>query len=151
MRLWSIEFSYLDSKGIVALWREALLAKKVLEGKTKGYKNHPQLDRFKETKNPLKTINTYLRYVYEEARQRGYRFEEKKIEKKLVDKKIKIKVTSGQVTYEFNHLLKKLELREVKQYNLLKDKKQKKCCPLFVKEKGPIESWEVIEQKERQG
>jgi len=60
MRLWSIKFEYLDSKGIVALWREALLAKKVLEGKTKGYRNHPQLIRFKEQPDPLSAINAYL-------------------------------------------------------------------------------------------
>lgn len=46
MRLWTISFKYLDAKGLVALWREALLAKNVLAGLIKGYKNHPQLDRF---------------------------------------------------------------------------------------------------------
>ena len=49
MRLWSVHPKYLDSKGLVALWREALLAKQVLEGGTKGYRNHPQLDRFKKS------------------------------------------------------------------------------------------------------
>jgi len=42
MRIWSIHPKYLDAKGLVALWRETLLAKHVLEGKTKGYTNHPQ-------------------------------------------------------------------------------------------------------------
>ena len=60
MRLWSIHFKYLDSKGLVALWREAFLAKKVLEGKTKGYKNHPQLERFRNSSNPISSINSYL-------------------------------------------------------------------------------------------
>ena len=41
MKLWSIHPKYLDAKGLVALWREALLAQKVLDGKTEGYKNHP--------------------------------------------------------------------------------------------------------------
>jgi len=44
MRIWSLHPKYLDSKGMVALWREALLAKQVLLNKTKGYKNHPQLN-----------------------------------------------------------------------------------------------------------
>ena len=39
MRLWSIHPKYLDCKGLVALWREALLAKKVLRGKTRKYAN----------------------------------------------------------------------------------------------------------------
>jgi hypothetical protein len=59
MRIWSIHPKYLDTKGIVALWREALLAKNVLEGKTKGYKNHPQLDRFKSASKPSDAINYY--------------------------------------------------------------------------------------------
>jgi hypothetical protein len=29
---------------LVAVWREGLLAQAVLQGKTNGYKNHPQLD-----------------------------------------------------------------------------------------------------------
>lgn len=46
MRIWSVHPSLLDAKGLVACWRETLLAQKVLQGLTKGYKNHPQLDRF---------------------------------------------------------------------------------------------------------
>ncbi len=56
MRLWSIHPMYLDSKGLVALWREALLAQNVLLEKTKGYKNHPQLIRFRASKNALGAI-----------------------------------------------------------------------------------------------
>ena len=46
MRLWSLHPKYLDIKGLVACWREGLLARKVLLDQTKGYKNHPQLIRF---------------------------------------------------------------------------------------------------------
>jgi hypothetical protein len=52
MRIWSLHPKYLDSGGLVALWRESLMALHVLEGKTKGYKNHPQLARFKKAKKP---------------------------------------------------------------------------------------------------
>ena len=31
MRIWSLHPKYLDAKGVVALWRETLLAKNVLE------------------------------------------------------------------------------------------------------------------------
>lgn len=37
MRIWSLHPSYLDAKGLVALWRETLLAQKVLLGATVGY------------------------------------------------------------------------------------------------------------------
>ncbi|OAD21125.1 DNA-(apurinic or apyrimidinic site) lyase / pyrimidine dimer DNA glycosylase, partial [Candidatus Thiomargarita nelsonii] len=38
MRLWSLHPKYLDPKGLVALWRETLLAQKVLLGETRGYR-----------------------------------------------------------------------------------------------------------------
>jgi len=71
MRIWSLHPKYLDTKGLVALWRETLLAQHVLEGKTKGYKNHPQLDRFKRSKKPIEVINQYLAGVYAEALTRS--------------------------------------------------------------------------------
>jgi len=93
MRLWSLHPKYLDSKGLVALWREALLAKNVLEGKTKGYKNHPQLLRFKELNDPVGGINQYLTAVYEEALERGYHFNRSKIS--FDHSPTKIHVTKG--------------------------------------------------------
>jgi len=48
-----------------------LLTKKVLEGATNGYKNHPHLLRFKNFKEPLSAINSYLYYVYLEADKKG--------------------------------------------------------------------------------
>ncbi|MEM2345154.1 MAG: pyrimidine dimer DNA glycosylase/endonuclease V [Archaeoglobaceae archaeon] len=74
MRLWSLHPALLDPKGLVALWRETLLARKVLEGKTKGYRNHPQLQRFRNYSNPIVAINSYLYFVFLEANRRGYRF-----------------------------------------------------------------------------
>ena len=47
MRLWTLHPKYLDRQGLVAVWREGLLAQAVLHSNTKGYKNHPQLDRFR--------------------------------------------------------------------------------------------------------
>ncbi len=118
MRLWSISPKYLDTKGLLALWREALLAKKVLEGKTKGYKNHPQLIRFKNTKKPLKFINQYLYFIFLEAKKRKYNFDETKF--KNYNIKEKIPVTRGQIIFEFNHLLKKLKNRDKMRYEKLK-------------------------------
>ena len=47
MRIWSLHPQYLDRQGLTAAWREGLLAQKVLTGTTKGYRNHPQLRRFR--------------------------------------------------------------------------------------------------------
>nr|WP_253280607.1 pyrimidine dimer DNA glycosylase/endonuclease V [Arcanobacterium phocae] len=47
MRLWSIRPSQLDRAALIAGWREGLLAQKVLAGLTKGYRHHPQLERFR--------------------------------------------------------------------------------------------------------
>jgi len=107
MRLWSISPKYLDRQGLLAVWREGLLAKHVLEGKTKGYKNHPQLIRFKDSKDALAYINNYLLTIYKEAENRGYKFSLNKLDglKKISNH---IRVSTSQVTYEFNHLLNKL-------------------------------------------
>lgn len=70
MRLWTIHPKYLDARGLVALWRETLLAQKVLQGDTKGYKNHPQLIRFNEQTDPVAHLATYLRFIHLEAVRR---------------------------------------------------------------------------------
>ena len=144
MRLWSIHPKYLDTKGLVALWRESLLAKAVLEGKTKGYTNHPQLERFKNHKEPIKAINAYLNEVFIEAKSRGHNFDKNKIEYTEVNELII--VNDEQVKYEFSHLIKKLKIRDKSKY--LKIKKESKILthPLIKTKKGPIEKWEIINQ-----
>jgi hypothetical protein len=79
MRLWSLHPSLLDAKGLVALWREALLAQRVLQGNTTGYRAHPQLHRFRQSADPLGVISTYLWAVHDEATRRGYAFGAAKI------------------------------------------------------------------------
>ncbi len=142
MRLWSIHPSYLDAKGLVALWREGLLAQKVLQGQTKGYRNHPQLVRFKNTKNPLGAIADYLRGVLDEADNRGYNFDRSKI----INKQFRgtIPVTSGQLTYEFKHLSTKLKTRDNELYLKLIKIEKIECHPLFNVIHGDVEDWEVI-------
>lgn len=142
MRIWTIHPMYLDSKGLVALWRESLLAKNVLLDLTKGYKNHPQLIRFKNTKKPIISINTYLYYVHLESLKRNYSFDQSKIGE--IDKSIKIKVTSEQINYEFKHLLKKLKFRDKKKYEFLRDFEDIKTNPVFTNKKGPVEKWEKV-------
>ena len=141
MRIWSIHPSYLDSKGLVALWRETLLAKKVLEGKTKGYKNHPQLNRFKATKHPVKVINQYLKEIFIEAEKRNYNFDRNKINWKL--KSETIVVSKGQINYEIQHLLNKLKVRDKLKYDKLKTINNYESHPLFNIIDGEIENWEI--------
>ncbi|MFT5171483.1 MAG: hypothetical protein ACI9BD_001260, partial [Candidatus Marinamargulisbacteria bacterium] len=117
MRLWSIHPKYLDSKGLVALWRETLLAQKCLAGPTKGYYNHPQLNRFKETPNSMASIGTYLTYIVKEADQRKYNFDSSKII--TYDLKIKMTVTKGQLKYEWQHYMNKIKVRDPDRYNKL--------------------------------
>ncbi len=142
MRIWSLHPKYLDSKGLVALWRETLLAKNVLSGNTKGYINHPQLIRFKNSSDPIKSIDYYLQIVWEESRERNYNFNREKFNfEENVDK---IPVTNGQVKYEFSHLLKKLRERDIDRYMLSKDIHKIDLHPLFYALDGGIEDWEKI-------
>ena len=157
MRIWSLHPKYLDTKGLLALWRETLLAKHVLEGKTEGYKNHPQLTRFKNHKNPLLAINFYLEEIWNEAENRNYNFDEskfQKINKKQLEKLEKIIVNDKQVEYEFNHLLNKLRNRDEERLKIIRsdiknaenlNKKYKiKIHTIFKIKKGEIEEWEKI-------
>ena len=142
MRIWSIHPKYLDSIGLVALWRETLLAKNVLEGKTKGYRNHPQLDRFKQSEHPLAAINQYLDAVYNEAAGRHFNFDRGKFLKQ--GETIVLTVSQGQLTYEFSHLLKKLKVRTVAEYEKLKGTKTIVPHPLFKVVPGEPEKWEIV-------
>lgn len=144
MRLWSIHPKYLDPAGLNACWREGLLAKHVLEGKTKGYTNHPQLQRFKNSSDPILYINAYLTCVYREAKRRGYSYNPEKI--MLTDSIPPIAVTSGQIVYEQKHLIDKLKIRNPE---FLLNIGQNPDCqtlvhPLFHVIEGDIEEWEVI-------
>ena len=141
MRIWSLHPRYLDAKGLVALWRETLLAKHVLENKTRGYKNHPQLQRFKNAKQPLDAVNQYLAVVLQEAIKRGYRFDASKIS---LFKASKLTVTSGQVAYEVKHLLAKLKTRDPQRFKELKTLQAFRPHPLFKVKTGAIESWEIV-------
>ena len=145
MRLWSIHPKYLDKKGLLALWREGLLAKKVLEGKTKGYKNHSQLQRFKEFENPLLAINSYLYFVWFESKKRGYNFRKRKISSGEIIS-AKIPVTKGQLEFEFPRLCKKLEKRDRKRFEEIKKegKNFPEVNPIFYIIKGKIERWEKL-------
>jgi hypothetical protein len=140
VRLWSLHPKYLDAKGLVALWREGLLAYAVLQGRTRGYKHHPQLKRFKAHPRPLAEIRMYLHVVCDEADKRGYNFDRKKLGRKTLA--IKSGVTSGQLGFELEHLKRKLRRRDPQAYRKIRHLRIPECHPLFRTRRGKIESWE---------
>ncbi|MEM3841105.1 MAG: pyrimidine dimer DNA glycosylase/endonuclease V [Candidatus Micrarchaeaceae archaeon] len=144
MRLWSIDFSYLDSKGLTACWRESLLARAVLEGKTEGYRNHPQLQRFRMQENPIVAINTYLHYLYAESASRGFVFNPNKIKEELVDIRLKIPVTRGQLLYEFGRIKEKLSARDTAAFSKIAAISNPKANQMFYEIPGGIEPWEKV-------
>jgi len=140
MRLWSLHPSLLDRVGLIALWREALLAQKVLIGTTKGYRHHPQLDRFRQSNNPRRAIASYLWSVADEAKERGYHFDLSKIAMRRGG--VTIPVTEGQLAYELTHLKHKLRQRDPKRLKLVGKFELAKANPTFKAVEGPIEPWE---------
>lgn len=140
MRLWTLHPKYLDPRGLVALWREALLARAVLRGKTRGYRHHPQLLRFQAHPSPRAAISAYLGAVHAEARRRGYDFDPTKVGPlRPVES---IPVTRGQIEYEWEHLLRKLALRSPEHYRKWRSVRTPACHPLFRRRNGGIEPWE---------
>ena len=140
MRRWSLHPKYLGPQGLVALWRETLLAQAVLRGETRGYRNHPQLDRFKDHAAPLAAISLYLKSIHAEAEARGYSFDKSKI--KPTRTVVILTVTSGQLAYEWAHLLGKLKERNPALYLKWQPTEVPETHPLFKVQVGEIESWE---------
>ena len=145
MRLWTLHPRYLDAKGLVALWREALLAQKVLLGETRGYRSHPQLSRFRGQPDPVAAIGAYLQVVLAEATARGYRFDGCKI--LLPGPAASIPATDGQLRYEWRHLLAKLGQRDRPRLAALSGVEEPLPHPLFSIVHGAMAPWEVTQRK----
>lgn len=141
MRLWTFHPKYLDAKGLVALWREALLAQKVIRGKTKGYRHHPQLIRFRAHPKPVAAVAAFLKAVHEEATRRGYAFDSSKIGR--CPKAIALEETDGQLLYEWNHLRQKLKQRAPQLLARHKKVSAPEPHPIFRVVSGDIRDWEV--------
>ena len=144
MRLWTLHPKYLDPQGLVALWREALLAREVLRGRTRGYRHHPQLERFRRHPAARSAINAYLAAVYAEARARGYAFNVAKVGP--LREIPRVTVTTGQLDYEWQHLARKLRARGP---GLLRDraKGRLEAHPLFRVVPGPVQPWERVSNR----
>ena len=145
MRIWTLDPKYLDAKGLVALWRETLLAQKVLKGETKGYKAHPQLRRFARQSDPVGAVATYLRWLVAEARRRGYKFDEQKIESGRVS--FQITASKQQLLFEWEHLKNKLKHRDRRKYLESLAVRSPRAHPLFKIVSGRVEDWEKTGQR----
>jgi hypothetical protein len=144
VRLWTLHPMYLDSQGLVAVWREGLLAQAVLRGETRGYKHHPQLQRFREHPRPLAAITLYLACILEEAQARGYRFDATKIGRWTQCDRIQ--ETRGQLSHEWEHLKKKLQVRSPEKLAQIATESSPRSHPLFILVRGGVREWERVNQ-----
>lgn len=142
MRLWTLHPRYLDRQGLVALWREALLAQKVLQGQTTGYRYHSQLVRFRAMPEPVAVLATYVTVVYEEATLRGYRFAVSKIAPERST--VILTATDGQLRYEWRHLQRKLLVRDPARAACYASVVVPLPHPLFRLVPGPVSTWERV-------
>lgn len=140
MRIWSLHPQQLDRAGLIACWRETLLAQAVLAGRTKGYRNHPQLERFRAQVDPLASVGAYLSGLAAEADRRGYRFDRTRIIDQT-DAVEPIAVTQGQLDLEWAHLGVKLAARSPDDAARWAESSPVPH-PLFVAVPGDVESWE---------
>lgn len=140
MRLWTIHPKYLDPVGLVALWREALLARAVLRGKTRGYRFHPQLLRFRAQADPVSALDRYLAEIHAEAQRRGYHFDRRKLGRG--SRGGPIPEHRGQMAFEWAHLLKKLKARSPGRFQEMLTVRRPMAHPLFRIVPGPVQKWE---------
>lgn len=140
MRLWTLHPRYLDAPGLVAAWREALLAQKVLAGGTRGYTRHPQLARFRSHPRPVPVVAAYLKGIAAEAKRRDYRFDAGKISRSRFSGQMT--ETRGQLLYEWRHLKAKLRIRAPQLYRQLRSVRVPEPHPLFRIVPGRVRDWE---------
>lgn len=143
MRLWSVHPRYLDRQGLVAGWREGLLAQAVIERSSGGYSRHPQLDRFRASPDPALMLSLFLWGLLDEADTRGYRFAREKI---LGGREPagRLPVTTGQVDYEWCQLIARMRRRSPDWASRWVSEERPDVHPIFVVVEGPIESWERV-------
>lgn len=147
MRLWTLHPKYLDARGLVAVWREGLLAQAVLRGRTTGYTRHPQLVRFRESASPVASIGAYLVGLHEEATRRGYRFDRRKIARP--GQRVRLRATVGQLEYEWRHLKAKLVIRDKAWLAGVRGVGRPDAHPVFRVLSGGVAEWEVVQKRRR--
>ena len=140
MRLWTLHPRYLDTRGLVAAWREALLAQAVLLRRTTGYTRHPQLARFLAAPSPPAAIAAYLRGLQQEGTRRGFRLDATRIAP--APPAGPCLATRGQLAWEWEHLMQKLRTRDPERFARQASLRRPRAHPLFRVIAGEVESWE---------
>lgn len=140
MRLWSIDPAQLDRAALVAGWREGLLAQKVLRGLTKGYTQHPQLERFRATDDPVAAVATWLHGLADAADARGYSFDRTRVVVEP-DPDLRLPLTEGQLAFEWGHLRVKCLQRSPEWWETV-GSGEPRPHRMFVVEPGPVAPWE---------
>lgn len=130
MCLWSIHPKYLDKLGLIALWREGLLAQKALSVPSTQYIRHSELERFKNNENPLKAIGSYLCYVAAEGAKRGYNFTHERIVYPNFDDYLII-INDDTLNLEVKNLKNKLKLRDKTKFKELTEMSKIESNPAF--------------------
>lgn len=139
MRLWSLHPAMLDRAALVAGWREGLLAQAVLLGRTRGYRAHPQLERFRACDEPVDAVVAYLGALADEADARGYRFDRDRLAAASGSRPA-LEVTTGQLELELAHLRAKVERRDPAWLPRLDG--PLRAHPLFAVVPGGVAGWE---------
>ncbi|MGO1235260.1 MAG: pyrimidine dimer DNA glycosylase/endonuclease V [Microbacterium gubbeenense] len=142
MRLWSMHPRYFDRQALTACWREGLLAQSVLTKPGGGYSHHPQLRRFQHTENSRAAMGDYLSAIVDEADARGYRFSRDKI--RVTGSREQLHVNDGQLAYEWQHLLAKLQRRSPDTWIRWHELHRPDPHPAFIVVGGPIAEWEKV-------
>ena len=137
MRLWTLHPKYLDARGLVALWREGLLARAVLGGATKGYRHHPQLERFRAHSTPLAA--TCERWPLRQRCAGIHSIDARLVGAGAVSYSAQ---PEGQLAYEWKHLLRKLRTRDPGLYARWRRNLRPAPHPLFEIVAGGVEAWE---------
>ncbi|MDO4770187.1 MAG: hypothetical protein Q4A11_07465 [Brachymonas sp.] len=78
--------------------------------------------------------------MHAEATRRGYAFDAHKI--RCTDAAEPLPVTSGQLQYEWAHLMRKLQTRNPTLHEQWQTVQTPEAHPLFTVHNGPIEGWE---------
>ena len=107
---------------------------------TRGYRHHPQLERFRAAESPAAAVGAYLWGLHHEAAGRGYRFDSSRIDATEDGcAGISLPVTDGQMRLERRHLEAKLAGRAP---DLLPLPERLDPHPLFHVVPGDVEAWE---------
>lgn len=143
VRIWSLHPKYLDRQGLTACWRETLLAQAVLAERTRGYRSHPQLERFRKHRDPIGAVGWYLHGIADEADARGYHYDRDRVDRSPSHVS-PIVVTTDQLDLEWWWLRSKLAARSPAILDQWADVARPAPHRSFELIDGPVAAWERL-------